>query len=288
MAELIEQTDIVFGHAGARALHVDTYRPAAGGNGAAVLIVHGGGWSQGSKAMVAEHARHLARDGFVVLASQYRLTPEAHWPAQIHDVRLAIRWARIHAAELGFDPDKLCLEGHSAGAHLVLLAAGAPDEPSFDPPGADTSVSAHCAAVVAVYPPVLMYRGDARPSGGTPARALPGAEISDEVAALASPINHVAATFPPTLLLHGDADRVVPVSASRRFETALRDAGGRVDLHIFSGLPHGLMNHPHLRPVAMTLISGFFHRQVAAPLDYVFAPPAATSASSPEPAKTPA
>ena len=275
MVEVIEERDVVFADAGNRPLHMDIYRPGDNANGAAVLIVHGGGWRQGSRAMLVEHARHLARDGFVALACEYRLTPEAHYPAQIHDVKAAIRWAKANADDLRFDPAKLCLQGHSAGAHLVLLAAGAPNETRLDPPGADRSIPADCAAVVAVYPPVLMYRGE-RPSGGTPASALPGSDISDEIAELASPLTHVHGAYPPAMLLHGDADKVVPVSASRRFEEALRNAGGKVDLHIFGGLPHGFGNHPEIRPMMMTMISAFFRRHVTAPQAFVFAaaPPA--------------
>jgi acetyl esterase/lipase len=278
---ITEQPDVVFADAGNRPLKLDLYRPETP-NGAAVLIVHGGGWRQGSRAMVAPHARLLAGDGFVVMCSEYRLTPEAHWPAQIHDVKAAIRWAKANAADLGFDPAKLCLEGHSAGAHLVLLAAGAPDEPSFDPPGADTAIDAGIAAVAAVYPPTLMYRGPDRPSGGTAASALPGCDVSDEVAALASPMSHVRHDFPPVMLLHGDIDKVVPVTASLNFDRAMRAVGGKVDLHIFGGLPHGFGNHAEVRPMMMTLISAFFRRHVAQPEAFVFAPP------EPQPAREPA
>jgi acetyl esterase/lipase len=275
MADVIETEDVVYADAGNRPLHMDIYKPASGGNGAAVLIVHGGAWRQGSRKMLAEHARHLARDGFVALAMEYRLTPEAHYPACIHDVKRAIRWAKNEAANLGFDPEKLCLQGHSAGAHLVLLAAGTQNDARLDPPDADTSIPATCAAVAAVYPPTLMYVGTSRPSGGTAASALPGSDIDEETAALASPISHVSASFPPVALFHGDEDKTVPITASRRFEEALRSAGGKCDLTIWSGLPHGFGNHPEIRPMMMTSIATFFRRRVADPAAFKFAAPAA-------------
>ena len=273
--------DVVYGETeGGRPLKLDLYRPDQP-NGTAVILVHGGGWSRGDRAMLVEHARQLARDGFVALSIEYRLTPEAHWPAQIHDVKRAIRWTRSQAASLGFEPDRLCLQGHSAGAHLVLLAAGTPNEPRLDPPGADASISAAVSAVAAIYPPVLMYRGDERPSGGTHSRALPGCDVSDEACALASPISHVSADYPPAMLLHGDVDKVVPVSASRRFDEALRAAGGKVDLHIFTGLPHGFANNPQIRPMLMTMISTFFQRTVADPAAFVVEPAAQTREPAP-------
>src|SRR3974390_50427 len=91
MAEIEERKDVVYGDAGNRPLRLDLYRPAER-NGAAAIIVHGGGWSRGSKDMLVNHCRHLARQGFVALAQEYRLTGEAPFPACIHDVKRAIRW----------------------------------------------------------------------------------------------------------------------------------------------------------------------------------------------------
>ena len=270
MGDITVSKDVVYGDAGGRPLKLDLYQPdPARRRRTALIIVHGGAWVRGSKAMLEEHARQLAGDGFTVFCPEYRLTGEAIWPAQIHDVKRAIRWVRSKAGDYGFDPDKIAFEGHSAGAHLVLLAAGTADDARFDPPDADTSIPAHAAAVIAVYPPVLLYRGEPRPSGGNLAAALKGADISDEAAALASPINHVGADYPPVMLLHGDADKVVPVSASLRFQEVLRKAGVRVDSHIFAGLPHGFVNQPQLRELAMTMVCGFLRRTVDEPGSFV-------------------
>jgi acetyl esterase/lipase len=273
MEQVDIQRDVIFSEAAGRPLKLDIYKPEGKGNGAAVLLLHGGGWSRGSKDMLAPHATALAEQGFVAVASEYRLTGEARFPAQIHDAKRAIRWVRSHAGELGFDPDRLCLEGHSAGAHLVLLAAGTAEDSRLDPPEGSGGVSAAAAAVAAIYPPVLFHIGETRLSGSLPARSLPGADGSEQAALLASPIEHVSARLPPVMLLHGDADKVVPVSASRRYEERVRAAGGKVDLHIFAGLPHGFGNHAEIRPMMMTMIGLFFRRTVAAP-EVFAAPPA--------------
>ncbi|HEX4196519.1 MAG TPA: alpha/beta hydrolase [Caulobacteraceae bacterium] len=284
MEQVDIERDVVFHDAGGRPLKLDIYQPRGARNGAAVLLLHGGGWSRGSKDMLAPHATALAEQGFVAVASEYRLTGEARFPAQIHDAKRAIRWVRGHAGELGFDPDRLCLEGHSAGAHLALLAAGTPDDARLDPPEGSGGVSAAVAAVAAIYPPVLFHIGETRPSGGLAARSLPGADDSEEAARLASPIEHVSARLPPVMLLHGDADKVVPVSASRRYEERVRAAGGKVDLHIFAGLPHGFGNHEQFRPMMMAMIGGFFRRTVADPQAFAFGPPPAQRAATPVPA----
>jgi acetyl esterase/lipase len=268
------EKDVVYASAGERPLRLDVYRPGAP-NGAAVLLVHGGGWSRGSKDMIAPAATLLAEQGFVVMAQEYRLTGEAPFPANIHDVKRAIRWAKENAARLGFDAEKLCLEGHSAGAHLVLLAAGTPDDARLAPPEGLGDVSQDVAAVCAIYPPTLFHLGEARPSGSLPARVLPGADVSEASAALASPIEHVTADLPPVMLLHGDADKVVPVSASRRYEERVRAVGGKCDLHVYAGLPHGFANHPEIRPAMMSMIGGFFRRWAIAPEVFAAMPAAA-------------
>ncbi len=224
------------------------------------------------------HARDLAAQGFVAIASEYRLTGEAPFPAQIHDVKRALRWVRSNAQRLGFEADRLCLEGHSAGGHLALLAAGSPLDPRLDPPEGDGGVSAAVAAVVAVYPPVLFHIGAERPSGSVPAGALPGADQSEAMAALASPLTHVTLALPPVMLLHGDADKVVPVSISIRYAEQVRSVGRPVDLHLFAGLPHGFGNHPEFRPSMMASIGAFFRRVVAEPEAFIFGPSRAEQA----------
>lgn len=264
--------DVIFADAGIRPLKLDIYTPRNSGNRAAVLMLHGGAWKRGNKTILAPHASALAEQGFIAVVAEYRFTDEAQFPAQIHDVKRALRWLRSHAEEIGFDPARLCVFGNSAGGHLALLAAGAPDDARLDPPEGSGGISAAVAATVAIYPPILFYRDGARPSGGVPAQVLPGADLSEEMAALASPLAHVTAHLPPVMLLHGDADKVVPVSASRRYEERVREVSGMVDLHIFAGFPHGFANHVGFRPLMMAMIGDFFRRHVAERQAIVFGP----------------
>ena len=187
--------------------------------------MHGGGWSRGSKDMLGPAATALAEQGFVVLAQEYRLTGEAPFPANIHDVKRAIRWAKENAGELGFDPEKLCLEGHSAGAHLVLLAAGTPDDARAR---RRPRAWATCRSRWRRSAPSIRRRSSTidgeRPSGAlAAARAAGRRRVRRAAAELASPMSTSRRAYPPVMLLHGDADKVVPVSRL----APLRGAGAR-------------------------------------------------------------
>ncbi len=203
--------DVVFAEYHTRPLKLDVYRPtvapAVGDRYPAVLVLHGGGWRSGDKGVYfSAHHRALAAQGMVVFDAQYRYTSEAPWPAQLEDVRTAIRWIRAHADEYRINPDQLALLGRSAGGHLALQAA-------YRATGqdADTAVS----GVIAIYAPtnlrLMLHEHDAR------VVALVGG-TSDEVPdayADASPLDFAERPdLPPTLLIHGYRDDVVgPVHA---------------------------------------------------------------------------
>jgi acetyl esterase/lipase len=235
--------DKVIGTAGAkgRDLRADIYRPEQP-NGAGVLIVHGGGWRMGSRDMVIGQA--LAERGFTCVATEYRFVQEAPWPAPLHDVKTAMRWFRAHAAALGVDPDRIAASGNSAGGHLVLMLAGTVGDAAFEGAGGHPDASTHVAAVIAIFPCVAFYVGE-RTSGANNAEAILGASPDPEVARLASPINYVRPDFPPTFLLHGNGDKVVPVSASINMYNALTTAGAKAEMHIYAEQPHSWARWPH-------------------------------------------
>lgn len=263
------QSNVVVATGGGRDLHADIYRPDQP-NGAGVLMIHGGGWRMGSKDMMPPQAKALAGHGFTCAAVEYRLTPEAPWPAQIHDVKAAQRWFRANAAELGVDPDKIAVLGNSAGGHLALLLAGTVGDPDFEGTGGNPGVDTSVAAVVAVYPPVLFHLGE-RTSGANAATALLGDGANRAAAIAASPIETVHADFPPTFFLHGNADSVVPVSASINMYNALSNVGARAEMHIYAEQPHGWARWPVWVPPTMAEAAVFLERYIVAPERY--APP---------------
>lgn len=231
-------TELVVAGPGGRALTALVSRPVPGvapDRRCAVIQIHGGGWAIGAPTMLARRSAELANHGFTAVAVAYRLTGEAPWPAQLHDVRRAIRHVRANAASLGVDPDRIVLQGHSAGAHLALMAAGTADDPAWDPPAAEADahrgVSSAVAAVVAFYPPT-----DLRTSPS--AVRLLGEGHDPAVAAAASPITHVGSGFPPTMLVHGLDDAMVPPASSQTMHDALTAAGVSAELHLHAGQIH--------------------------------------------------
>ncbi|MGE3074928.1 MAG: alpha/beta hydrolase fold domain-containing protein [Dehalococcoidia bacterium] len=256
---------VVCGTRGSRDLRCDIYTPAGASNAPAVLVLYGGGWRMGERSRVREACLSLARRGFVAIAGEYRLTPEAAWPAQIHDVKATIRWIRANAARLNINPAKIAAQGHSAGAHLAMLAAGTPNMPEFEGEGGNPGISTELAAVVGIYPPVVFQPGEEKVSGSVPANALMGSAATEELARAASPITYASASYPPAFMLHGTADKVVPVSATLRMYEALTAVRAHVEMHIYTDLPHGFARVGSIQDQLQEEIASFLRRTMVEP-----------------------
>ncbi len=213
-------------------LRLDIYRPADDDPAdevvhPAVIQVHGGGWLAGSRyEQGIPLLNHLAAIGWVGFNVDYRLSPEATWPAQIIDVKRAIAWVRENAGELGIDPAMICITGGSAGGHLAALAALTAGDPAFQPgfERADTSV----AAAVPFYGVYDLTNGNGHyyPELGSWVLErivfkLPLAG-NEERYREASPVHRVHPDAPPFLVIHGDRDTLVPVADARDFVERLR------------------------------------------------------------------
>ena len=228
---------VVYGSAAGRALHCDLFHPPEPGtNRPAVLIIHGGAWSQGDRRQLRSYGIRLAQHGFVCAAIEYRLSGEAKWPAQLHDAKAGLRFLRANSTALGVDAQKICVSGHSAGGHLALMLAATPNAPEFEGESGHAGVGTECAACVAFYPPTKLF-GSRAPSSYAPGLFADGEDVAQ--ARKASPIEYARETFPPTLLIHGNRDRIVRPSASLTMYDALSQAGAPVELHMYNGGPHG-------------------------------------------------
>jgi acetyl esterase/lipase len=262
MAALLEdrvttREGVVFGTGGGRDLRCDIFLPPpAVKNGAGVLLVHGGGWSQGDRSQLKGYGILLGRRGYTCISSEYRLTGEALWPAQIEDVKCALRYFRANAGDLGVDPDRIVVSGNSAGGHLSLMAAAAAPD-SFEGSGGNAGVSSSVAAAISFYPPTGLAK---RSWGGLP--ALFGKGASEETMLGASPLTYAKPGYPPTLIIQGNRDEIVPEAEATTMYDALNKAGVPVELHMFAGQPHGFDADPKLGRQCAEIMLSFMDRFV--------------------------
>lgn len=247
-AEPTFHRDIEYGHAGGEKLLLDVSVPAGEGPFPIAILVHGGGWSSGDKALVDGGAgigiwfNALTEARYVWFSINYRLAPKHRWPACLEDVLTAIRWVKANAATYQGDPERIALFGHSAGGHLACLAATVPDD------------SARVQAVVG-FAPVTNHEQELPTRGGvSPSlQALlnrPQAVTPESLGLLRaiSPINHVRPGLPPFLLVHGDADKTVPIQQSYDFQAKLQANGVECELQVLPGAPHRLSEWEKVAP----------------------------------------
>jgi len=266
-AGIIAQSHVEFAnYVGYRPLQLDLYVHADRRAAAArplIVWVHGGGWNRGDgRGSGAFHdwpavLASLAARGYVVASVDYRLSGEARFPAQVQDVKAAIRFLRGDAVALGIDPSRVFLWGGSAGGHLAALAATTCGVAAFDPP-ASTGRLSHSEAVLArplaqsdcVQGAALWYGAfDLVAHGTEPGTALAAANMSAllgcaadacaQAEAMASPITYVKRDTPPMLLLHGTADEEVSSHQTEAMAAALKRADVPVDVEYLPGSNHG-------------------------------------------------
>jgi acetyl esterase/lipase len=245
--------DVVYGHKDGMALFYDVLKPAKS-NGAAVAFMVSGGWF--SRWQPAEQRvdrfRGLLDAGFTVMTVHHGSAPRFKVPEAVADVRLAIRHIRTNASKkYGIDPQRIGVLGGSAGGHLSLMLGLAADE--GDPASQDAVLrtSDRVQAVVAYFPPV-----DLRTLTG-PSERFPALDFPKEQAEAVSPIAFVSKDDPPTLLIHGDADRLVPISNSTRMETALQEAGIDTQLIVIEGGEHGFRDPAHRQRADRAMVEWF-------------------------------
>ncbi len=206
----------------------------------AVIYVHSGGYRNGSKEMGLLFAIAFAEGGYFAANINYRLSGVAPFPAAVHDCKEAVRFLRAGAKELGIDPDRIGVWGHSAGGHLSALVATSGNDRTLE---VERDVAAGVRCAVAVSAPVDFGRfGAARGRGAELLRQWLGEdpEVYRRNAEAASPLAYVDKSDPPILIVHGTADRLVSIEQAEIFKAALEEAGVPVELAAVEGHGHNL------------------------------------------------
>lgn len=229
--------DVTYCTRGDTALKADIYHPETP-NGAAVMFVHGGGWTSGSKTSGtgSEAWPELLKRGYLVMSIDYRLAPEDPFPAQMQDVTCAVLYLKREATRLGIDPERIGAYGGSAGGHLVALL-GTTGGHGYE--AGITTLNAEVAAVVDLFGPTNLTVDFDGASGQIISTVFGTTDRTSKVLQQASPLHNVSSDDPPFLIIHGEEDTLVPIRQSELLDEALRAVGVESTLVRVQHAAHG-------------------------------------------------
>ena len=223
---------------------LDLYIPSSKLSPYLIVWVHGGAWHSGSK---ESPPLSFVKAGYALASVDYRLSVEARFPAQMHDIKAAIRYLRANAVKHGYRSDKIIIGGSSAGAHLAVLAGVTNNDLSLEGNlGEYRNTSSSVQAILDYYGPTnfTTILKQSTPHGvgvRGPAMALLLGKTVDnipEMARKASPVFQVDAHDPPLLIFHGDQDVQVPINQSHELVGAYTSNNLKVQLEVVYGAGH--------------------------------------------------
>jgi acetyl esterase/lipase len=252
--------NIIYAETGGRKLLLDLYMPS---NPDPYLIVwiHGGAWHSGSK---ESPPLSFVASGYAIASVDYRLSIEAKFPAQIHDIKAAVRYLRANAAKHGYRADKIIIAGSSAGGHLATLVGVTNNDPALEGTlGPYTQTSSSIQAIVDYYGPSnftsIMKQSTPHGAGvrGPAIALLLGHTVDNapDMAKKASPVMQVEASDPPLLIFHGDQDIQVPINQSHELVGVYKANGLSVQLEVVHGAGH--TEKPYFDPQYQRIVETF-------------------------------
>jgi acetyl esterase/lipase len=245
--EVLQVEDISYYQHQTGALLARIYRPRSEAPRSALVSVHGGRWTRETRLTNTPIDEALARDGNIVMAIDFRMPPVARYPDCVADINLAVRWLKRHAAELGVGADLVGGIGTSSGGHQLMLCAMRPRDPRYAELqlSGGSGLDAALAFTIMGWPvldPLARYEMAKAKSMSQHIAAHDAYWPTVEAMAEGNPQlildRGEALALPPTLLVQGAADTILPPNMAANFATAFRKAGGTVDLRMFEGQPH--------------------------------------------------
>jgi acetyl esterase len=280
----IEVSDVEYLRHGNKPLLARLYKPRGKGPFPLIIDLHGGAWCQKDRFSDAGTDEPLARSGVVVASLDFRMPPEAGYPASVQDVNYAIRWFKSRAAEFGSRADLVGILGVSSGGHLAMLSAMRPADARYNalalPSAAAVDASVRC--VVLCWPVIdphgrfqyakeLIASGDAKKAkmGGGWVQHHTAYWATEAAMAEGSPTMALErgekSPLPPVLYIQGTTDKAHPIPHRERFIAAWRKAGGRVDLHLYEGMDQAFITDDPTSKSSLDAIDkiiAFVHREV--------------------------
>jgi acetyl esterase/lipase len=258
--------DVIYGHKSGVALTMDVFTPNTGINGAAIVALVSGGWFSDQATIDSAIFSYIidesVKRGYTVFAVCHGSQPRFTVPEAIADVNRAVRYIRYHAREFGIDPERIGVTGGSAGGHLSLMLGVGGDRGNPRSTDAVERTSSCVQAVACFFPPTdFLNYGEkgklAFTEDGVLANfrtAIDVREIDKRTKRLehisdkeklevlyrrVSPLSHVSCSAAPTLIIHGDADKLVPIQQAKVMVEKLKEEGVPAELVVKKGKAHG-------------------------------------------------
>jgi acetyl esterase/lipase len=260
--DVIFESGIEYANPDDQHLQLNLARPKSG-NAAlpAVICIHGGGFRAGKRESYDGLCIRLAQHGHVAMTVSYRLAPKFRFPAAVHDVKAAVRWARANAAKYRIDPARIGVTGGSAGGHLAQFLGVTGDVRAFEGSGGNAEQSSKVACVVNVYGPSDFTRSYGKSVDA--AEVLPlflggNLETARPLHIRASPLYWVTPNAAPTLCIHGTEDKYVAHEQAVWMVDRLRAAGVEAELLTLPGAGHGFKGKD--AETAEKALFGFFDK----------------------------
>lgn len=236
---VIVEKDIEYGREGDTPLLLDLYHPRNSTTPRpAIVFIHGGGWVKGSRTDYAIYAQQFAEWGYVAATIGYRFTDVAKFPGCVSDSKCAIRWLRANAERLSINPDQIAAAGGSGGGYLAMMLGYTSDVVAFEGTGGNPGVSSAVQAVVDLYGPTDFTAPVAQEHPSVVGlMGVPYTEAADQYRD-ASPLHHVDASDPPTFIIQGTLDSIVPSDQSDLLAEKLQALKVDYWYDCYPGWPH--------------------------------------------------
>ncbi len=264
-ADVEFERDVVYGKGAGEDLKLNLARPKkADGLLPCIVVIHGGGWAAGRKEGHDDLTWKAAQRGYVSATVGYRFAPKHRFPAQVEDVKCAVRFLRANAEKYGLDPKRIGATGFSAGGHLSMMLGVMGKEDGIEGEGGWADQPSQVNAVVAYFGPTDFVTADYPPASRNIVKEFIGGlrEEKMEEYRRASPVTYVSKGDAPVLIFQGTKDPLVPHAQAYAMVEALTAAGvpGRADLIVGAG--HGLGGAEVLRTMEATF--AFFDQHLKA------------------------
>jgi acetyl esterase/lipase len=226
-SDIEEIKNIEYKNINGKSLQLDIYKPKNLSKAAPLLVfIHGGGWRGGVRSDYLVYLVAFAKKGYMTATVSYRLLKDGPYPACAEDITDAVRWFFVNGEKYGYDPDRIALIGGSAGGHLALLAAYGWKNPDVKNDSTTAGENSHrIKAVVDIYGPVDLTTEYSRNHSLVTSFLGHSFQEAPELFTQASPIHYLDKNDPPTMILHGTSDDLVPISQSDELKARLDSLG---------------------------------------------------------------